>query len=192
MDQPVETWSVRVDADTSDLEDKLTAAGNSGRQFSRALTTAFQGVAIQGKSVTDTLRTLALSMSQITLQAAFKPLEQAAGGVLQNILGGGLGIGGGASAGLPVPFASGGVISSPIAFPLSGGATGIAGERGAEAIMPLSRGPDGRLGVKSEGAHRNVNVTFNVSTPDADSFRRTETQLAAMLNRAIAQGQRNM
>ena len=64
MDQPVETWTVRVDADTSDLQDKLTAAGNSGRQFSRALTTAFQGVAIQGKSVTDTLSTLALGLSQ--------------------------------------------------------------------------------------------------------------------------------
>ena len=81
--------------------------------------------------------------------------------------------------------------SSPIAFPLKGGATGIAGERGAEAIMPLSRGPDGRLGVKSDGGGRNISVTFNVSTPDAESFRRTETQLAAMLGRVVASGQRN-
>jgi phage-related minor tail protein len=70
--------------------------------------------------------------------------------------------------------------------------TGIAGERGAEAIMPLARGPDGRLGVKSNGGGAGVNVTFNVATPDAESFRRTEAQISAMLARAIAHGQRNM
>jgi phage-related minor tail protein len=191
MDQPVETWTVRVDADTGDLQEKLAAAAGSGRQFSRALSTAFQSVAIQGRSVTDTLRGLALNLSQIALRAAMRPFEQAAGSVLQGLLGSGLGLGGGASGGLPVPFASGGVIASPIAFPLQGGATGIAGERGAEAIMPLARGPDGRLGVKADTGGRGMNVTFNIATPDAESFRRTETQIAAMLGRAIAQGQRN-
>ena len=194
MDQPIETWNVRVDADTSDLQRELNVAAASGRQFSRAMTTAFSGIAIQGKSLTDTVRTLALSLSQMTLQAAMKPLQQAAGGLFENLLGGGLGLGGGiGGGGLPVPFASGGVISSPIAFPMQGGATGIAGERGAEAIMPLARGPDGRLGVKADGgAGRPISVTFNVTTPDASSFKRTETQVAAMLSRAISRGQRNL
>ena len=31
---------------------------------------------------------------------------------------------------------------------------GLAGERGAEAIMPLARGPDGRLGVAAAGGGR--------------------------------------
>jgi hypothetical protein len=35
-------------------------------------------------------------------------------------------------------------------------------------------------------------VTVNIATPDADSFRRSETQLAALLARAVAQGQRNL
>lgn len=192
MDQPVETWTVRVDADTSNLEEKLSSASSAGKQFSRTLITAFQGVAIQGKSVGDTVRGLALSLSQITLKAAFKPLEQGFGNILQNLLGGGLSAGGTAGSALPVPFASGGVISSPIAFPLKGGSTGIAGERGAEAIMPLSRGPDGRLGIAADTGTRAVNVTFNVSTPDVQSFKRTETQIAAMMSRALAQGQRNM
>jgi phage-related minor tail protein len=90
-----------------------------------------------------------------------------------------------------VPFAGGGVIASPIAFPLAGGRIGIAGERGAEAILPLSRGADGRLGVKAEGSG-GITVTFNVTTPDAESFRRSETQIAALLARAVAQGQRNL
>lgn len=191
MDDPVETWTVRVEADTSDLQEKLASAAGSGRQLSRALTSAFQGIAVQGRSVTETLRTLASSLSQIALQAATKPLEHAASSILQGLIGGGLGGGGSAAGGMTVPFASGGVIASPIAFPLQGGATGIAGERGAEAIMPLARGPDGRLGVKADGGARSLNVTFNIATPDAESFRRTETQIAAMLGRAIAQGQRN-
>lgn len=192
MDQPVETWTVRVDADISNLEEKMSAASGAGRKLSKSLISAFQGVAIEGKGVGETLRGLALSLSQITLKAAFKPLEQGLGTVMQNLLSGKLSAGAASASGLPVPFASGGVISSPIAFPMQGGATGIAGERGAEAIMPLSRGPDGRLGVAAGGAGRPVNITFNVSTPDVAGFRRTETQLAAMMSRALAQGQRNM
>jgi phage-related minor tail protein len=92
---------------------------------------------------------------------------------------------------MPVPFAQGGVIASPIAFPLAGGRTGIAGEHGAEAILPLARGPDGRLGVRADSSGA-VHVTFNVATPDVDSFRRSETQLAAMLARAVSSGQRNL
>jgi hypothetical protein len=37
-----------------------------------------------------------------------------------------------------------------------------------------------------------VQITLNVTTPDADSFRRSETQLGAMLARAVSMGQRNL
>jgi phage-related minor tail protein len=93
---------------------------------------------------------------------------------------------------MPVPFAAGGVIASPITFPLAGGRLGIAGEAGAEAIMPLTRGTAGRLGVRAQGGTNAINVTFNVSTPDAESFRKSETQLAAMLARTVGRGQRNL
>jgi tape measure protein len=46
-----------------------------------------------------------------------------------------------------VPMALGGVVSSPTMFPLAGGRVGLMGEAGAEAVMPLRRGADGRLGV---------------------------------------------
>jgi lambda family phage tail tape measure protein len=49
--------------------------------------------------------------------------------------------------GLVTAFASGGVISQPTMFGMGSGGLGIAGEAGPEAIMPLSRGPDGKLGV---------------------------------------------
>jgi hypothetical protein len=52
-------------------------------------------------------------------------------------------------------FASGGVVSSPVAFPMAGGRTGLMGEAGPEAIMPLTR-RNGRLGV--EGSPVNVKI----------------------------------
>ena len=190
---PIETWTVAIDADTSALQEELKAAAGLGRQFSNALINAFEGVAIKGKGLGDVLRSLALRLSDIVVKAAFRPLEQGFSGLLGGLFSGGLGFakGGVIKQGMPVPFASGGVIQSPIAFPLAGGRLGVAGERGAEAIMPLSRGADGRLGVVARGGG-GVNVTFNVSTPDAESFRRSETQVAAMLARAIALGQRNL
>jgi phage-related minor tail protein len=62
-----------------------------------------------------------------------------------------------------VPFARGGIISRPAIFPFAGG-TGLMGERGPEAIMPLSRLPDGRLGVGSAGAGP---ITVNVTNAPA-------------------------
>lgn len=62
-----------------------------------------------------------------------------------------------------IPFASGGVVSGPSFFPMSGGKTGLAGEAGPEAIMPLSRGRDGKLGVKSAGGANTINATITVN-----------------------------
>ncbi len=58
--------------------------------------------------------------------------------------------------------------------------------------MPLSRGSDGTLGVSAAGAGRPLSVTMHVSTPDADSFRRSEAQVTAALARAVMRGQRGM
>ncbi len=44
-------------------------------------------------------------------------------------------------------FADGGVVNSPTAFSHDGG-TGVMGEAGPEAILPLEKGSDGKLGVK--------------------------------------------
>jgi phage-related minor tail protein len=70
--------------------------------------------------------------------------------------------------------------------------TGLMGEAGPEAIMPLTRGADGRLGVRAEGgAARAVNVVINISTPDVAGFQRSQSQIAAQMNRLLAQGHRN-
>ena len=55
-------------------------------------------------------------------------------------------------------FADGGVFGSPVSFPMSGGKTGMMAEAGPEAIMPLERAANGRLGVSTSGAAPRVDV----------------------------------
>jgi phage-related minor tail protein len=88
-----------------------------------------------------------------------------------------------------VPFAGGGVVSSPSYFPM-GRNVGLMGEAGAEAILPLQRSADGRLGVAASGSGAPVSIVFNVTTPDATSFRKSEAQVAGMLARAVSRGSR--
>lgn len=57
--------------------------------------------------------------------------------------------------------------------------------------MPLTRGADGRLGVAMSGGG-GQQITINISTPDVQSFRRSQSQIAAMIARAAAAGQRNL
>ena len=58
-------------------------------------------------------------------------------------------------------FAKGGVVNAPTFFPMANGGTGLMGEAGAEAIMPLRRTSDGRLGVEAQGASPTINVINN-------------------------------
>ena len=194
FNDPIESTTLALHLDTSEAQRGLADLNRLGRQFSTTLVTAFDGIAVKGKGLNDVLRSLALSLSHLVLKAALRPLTNSLGSALAGLFGGGLGFakGGVLQRGLPVPFASGGVIASPALFPLANGRTGLAGERGSEAILPLARGPDGRLGVAAQGGGGGVTVTFNVSTPDADSFRRSESQVAAMVARAVALGQRNL
>lgn len=56
-----------------------------------------------------------------------------------------------------VPFANGGVVSRPTLFPFASG-VGLMGEAGPEAIMPLERGADGKLGIKAVGGGVTVQI----------------------------------
>jgi phage-related minor tail protein len=70
------------------------------------------------------------------------------------------------------------------------GGVGLAGEAGPEAIMPLARGPDGKLGVASRGGGNSV--TIQIATPDLDSFRRSENYITGQIARAVSRGQRSL
>lgn len=89
---------------------------------------------------------------------------------------------GGAFNGSVTPFASGGVLNSPIAFPMSTG-IGVAGEAGPEAIMPLTKDSSGVLGVRSSGGGGGTVINANI-TVDA-SGRENPAEVAEETARAF-------
>lgn len=169
--------------------------GDLERGFSGGLRRAFDGLVFDGNTLSQAFATLGEAMSRTVYNAAMRPVADHFGGLLA----GGVNAlasavmpfekGGAISQGRVVPFAKGGVVSGPTTFGLRG-ATGLMGEAGPEAIMPLSRGPDGSLGVRAQGGH-SVVVNMNISTPDAASFQRSQSQIAAAMGRALGRGQRN-
>ncbi|NOE16769.1 phage tail tape measure protein [Ruegeria atlantica] len=166
------------------------------RGMSSGLRKAFDGVVLDGMSLSGALDILRNSLIQTAYAAAIKPVTDHFGGMLANTVGGLVkGIlpfadGGSFSQGRVMPFANGGVVSGPTMFPMRGG-TGLMGEAGPEAIMPLARGADGKLGVRTQGAGHAVNVVMNISTPDVQGFRRSQGQIAAQMSRALGRGNRN-
>ncbi|ADH88045.1 gene transfer agent (GTA) orfg11 [Ancylobacter novellus DSM 506] len=192
---------VEIDADTSAFRREIGEAERLARGFGRAVGDALTGAALKGREADDVLRSLAMRLSSLALDVAFRPLEQGVAGLLQGALGGlggslggalGFAKGGAFTNGRVIPFAQGGVVAAPTYFPLGNGQTGLMGERGAEAILPLRRGPDGRLGVAAGGGGRAVNVTVNVATPDPGAFRRSDAYLSGLVARAVARGERSL
>lgn len=100
--------------------------------------------------------------------------------------------GGAFDAGGVQAFARGGVVDSPTLFRFaSGGAfkTGLMGEAGPEAIMPLRRGPDGKLGVVATGGGGSGGVTIGSIVVNSDGAAANDPtgRNAAELGRAISQ-----
>lgn len=172
---------------TEQLRSSMSDLSRLADSFGNRLVAAFAGAVIHGRKLSDVLKGLALSLANTALTQALRPLGNLLGGLFGNLVGSARG--NLFSGGRVVPFAHGGIVNSPTLFPMRG-STGLMGEAGPEAIMPLARGADGRLGVRSSGG--GVQVTVNISTPDAQSFQRSQSQIAAMLTRAVARGQRNL
>jgi len=163
--------------------------------ISGGLRKAFDGLVFDGMKLNDALKSVANTIVDTVYSIAIKPVTGALGGLLAQGVAGVMGAGmpfanGGAfSQGKVMPFAKGGIVGAPTTFPMRGG-RGLMGEAGPEAIMPLARGPDGRLGVQAGGG-RAVSVVMNITTPDVQGFQRSQSQVAAQVSRALSRGQRN-
>jgi phage-related minor tail protein len=187
-----------------DIEDALSGAEElngvledleaRSRSFGSAITSALKGAVLDGDSLIEVLQNIAYRFSSISLDVGLKPLETSIGSMVSgasNMLQGAIGFSHGGVPGRVQAFAGGGVVSQPTYFPMPGG-TGLMGEAGSEAIMPLKRGPDGRLGVAAGEGGAPVQVIFNVNATDAQSFRKSEGQINAMLTRAVGRGRRGV
>lgn len=177
-------------------------AGRLSRSLGSSLRTAFDRAIFGGRGLGSVLRSLAQDVASRSLSAALRPVTTGLGSALSSAFGavgnaafGALGFERGAafSAGKVRAFADGGIVGGPLRFPMSDGGVGLMGEAGPEAILPLGRGADGRLGVRSVGGRASSpTVVVNISTPDAESFRRSRGQVAAQLARAVARGNRQL
>lgn len=165
-----------------DISVELARVGELADGVGRSLTNAFRGAILDGRSLKGVLGQVSKAFADIALKAALKPVGTLISGAVESLFAATNPALGGATA-----FAKGGVVSAPTFFP-NGGALGVAGEAGPEAILPLSRGADGKLGLA--GAGTTVNVTFNVTANDARSFAASEAELSAMLLRAVRRGTR--
>lgn len=189
---------VGVEADTTRFDDAMQDLTNTTKNFGNVFSSTIRRSIQTGRSFEDTIRSIGKRFADIALNKAFAPVENLFGNILGSLVGSatasptGFRKGDAFANSAQVPFARGGIVTSPVQFGF-GNRLGIMGEAGPEAIMPLKRGTDGKLGVAastSEG--KPVNVVFNVSATDAASFRKSEGQITAMLARAVARGRRGL
>ncbi len=202
LEESLAGTQVMASAFAGELEQMSATIADTSRQvstlsggISRGLRSAFDGVIFDGMRLQDAFAKIGESMVNAAYASAVNPVMKHFGGMLGSgvsaVMSGLMPFekGGSFAQGRVMPFAKGGVVSSPTTFPMRG-ATGLMGEAGPEAIMPLSRGPDGSLGVRAQGGG-GVSVVMNINTPDAESFRRSQGQIAAQMGRALSRGQRN-
>lgn len=176
-----------------------------GKDFGRTMASGFEEAIYQAKSFNDAVRDIGRELSQLAFrQFVTKPLTDSLGSLFSGLFTGGAGAPSGGSGGIfgngaafdrgrVVAFAGGGIFDQPTYFPMSGGRTGVMGEAGPEAIMPLTRGPDGKLGVRASDAgssqpnvvQNTTHVSMTVVAKDADSFKKSSAQITRDLKKRL-------
>jgi len=171
----------RVEAVASSLASETVGALKSIANGTKTASEAFRDMALNIiQQIMDILiwQPLIESLTR-SISGAFTPAGAGGTGVVGGLVSSLFGFqnGGAFSAGNVIPFARGGVVGSPTYFGMSGGRTGLMGEAGPEAIMPLKRGPGGKLGVEG-GGNVTVNQTFQFAANGDDSVKKIIAEAA--------------
>jgi hypothetical protein len=126
----------------------------------------FENAIVEGKKFSDVLKQIEKDIMRIAIRKMItEPLTNSlfgGSGLFSSFMSGAVrsAHGNAFHAGNLIAFANGGVIGSRITFPMAGGKTGMAGENGPEAILPLVRTSGGDLGVKSDGGGSRTEVNI--------------------------------
>lgn len=151
---------------------------------------AFMSILDGSKSASDAFKDMARAiiaeaMRMLVIRPLLQGLFGGAGGG-GGFLGGLLNANGNAFIGGNVTaFANGGVVGGPTMFPMSGGRTGLMGEAGPEAIMPLKRTSSGKLGVVAEGGGAvTVNNNIHVQGDNPAAIRQEIAKLMPTITEA--------
>ena len=158
-------------------------------QMQDAFSTALGDIVTGTKKVSDAFR----SMAQSILQSLARIFAQRVAVGIFNAVFGLFGVRanalGGVYASPSLAAYANSVVSAPTLFAFAHGGIprlGLMGEAGPEAIMPLRRGPDGRLGVDAYGAGSVVvNVSVDASGSRVDGDAGSARQLGDMIASAV-------
>lgn len=178
------------------LKDKLNewrkSMGDSASQMSDLITGTYAKMedslvnfVMTGKmNFKDLMRSMAADLIRFSIRTAAMKIFTSFLGPVPSRMGNAFGASG------QLNFANGGVFNQKFAMPMGDGRTAIGAESGPEAIMPLQRGKDGRLGVVVAGGSgsggaqvvNNFNTTIN---PPPNSKPEDARAFAREFNRAV-------
>lgn len=176
-------WQEQIDS-AAGFGAEITKVRSLTEDLGLTFESAFEGAIVEGKALSDVLNSLAKDVTRVFLRKTVtEPLGNWASSFFAGLFPSALG--NVFAGGVPVrAYAAGGVVSSPTVFPL-----GLMGEAGPEAIMPLKRGRDGKLGVTGGGG---TTINMVVHANDANSVRASMGQIKADLARAVSSARRNL
>lgn len=168
----------KLAGDYYDQKAAIDAANQAAQFMGQTIETAFEGILDGSTSVVDAMKNVAKAIGEAALQSLILGQGPLAGifGTAPTTAGGGLG---GLLGQIFKPHALGGVhqspslhayanqiVDSPTLFKFAQG--GVMGEAGPEAIMPLKRGADGKLGVAANQNAGQVTNIFNIDAKGAE------------------------
>jgi len=192
METHEETVIIPVEADISEFSKALSDMEKNSKKFGSTFASTISSAIRSGRTFEETLKSLALNLSGVALNAGLKPAEGLVSDFFSNSISGltsSIGSSFGESANT-IPFLSNGTSSKGAA--LLGGASniGLTKRTGMDAGLPSSRSPRGQLEGTSYGGSHPVQITFNVTSPDVGGFKKSENQIAQMLAKTVGRSRR--
>lgn len=188
--QDLTNAQTELDNVNKSLEENGIKIDEASKRISSSLSSGLVNALKNGGSAFDMFANIATTALQKILD---KMLEMAVVSPLLNAFSGGIGgsllsffgfkNGAAFKNGNVIPFASGGVVNKPTLFPMANGGTGLMGEAGAEAVMPLKRMSNGKLGVEADGQGGQVVNIYNYSGANVETRKKDDNSVDVFIRR---------